>query len=404
MFYFSQAIFNNLIPALTVWMVFFSVDPRSALSESPPDASPISEKEKIEKETSEIKGKIETRQKEVQKFTREELDTVNRLNEIDESLNRVRKQVFVLEKELAALAAQIEKTETRLKHLKEQIDQTEAVASRRVVGLYKLHMLGKIHILAGADSMNDFFQRKKALERVLAHDENLLERLRQQQTDLQETATRLREKNETRSRLQSEYDTQMAELARRKADREALLDRIRTRKSLARASLFALKRSADKLDQKLKQLHREDRKEESGDAAGNSFAALKGLLKMPVGGKITSLFGPYKNTEFDTLNFQSGIQISAERGKPIHSVAPGEIIFSSWFKGYGNMIIIDHGNHYYTLYAHAEELFKSKGEPVENGETIATVGDTGSIAGPGLHFEVRHYGKPVDPLEWLKKE
>lgn len=403
MFYFSQTFFKNLIPVLVVWMVFLSVDHRSALSESAPDESPVSEKEKIEKEASEVKGKIETRQKQVRKFTREELDTVNRLNEIDQTLNRLRKQVSVSERDLAILAARIETAEARLSHLKEQIDRTETVASRRVVGLYKLNTLGKIHILAGADSMNDFFQRKNALERVLAHDEDLLERLRKQQTELRETADRLREKNEARTRLQSEYDAQMTEMTRRKAGREALLDRIRTRKSLARASLFALKRSADKLDRKLQQLHQEGRKKESRDAADNSFAALKGLLNMPVGGKITSLFGPYKNTEFDTLNFQSGIQITAERGKPIHSVAPGEIIFSSWFKGYGNMIIIDHGNHYYTLYAHAEELFKSKGEPVETGEPIATVGDTGSIAGPGLHFEVRHHGKPVDPLEWLKK-
>ena len=67
------------------------------------------------------------------------------------------------------------------------------------------------------------------------------------------------------------------------------------------------------------------------------------------------------------------------------------------------MIIIDHGDHYYTIYAHAEEVFKNKGEMVEPGEVIATVGDSGSMIGPALHFEVRHHGKPEDPLNWLKK-
>jgi septal ring factor EnvC (AmiA/AmiB activator) len=66
------------------------------------------------------------------------------------------------------------------------------------------------------------------------------------------------------------------------------------------------------------------------------------------------------------------------------------------------MIIIDHGNHFYTLYAHAEEIFKAKGDYVEAGEVIATVGDTGSMIGPKLYFELRHHGKPVNPLEWLK--
>ena len=403
MFYFSQTVFKNLISALAVGIIVFLADGRCALSETPPEEPPASEKERIEQEASAVKDKIETRQKAVRKFTRKELETVERLNEIDKSLNRVQKQVSASEKELADLSTQIEATGTRLKGLMEKIDQTETTASRRVVGLYKLNSLGKIHILAGADSMNDFFQRKNALERILSHDEQLLATLKKQQAELQDLAEHLRKKKEARSRLQSEYDSRMRELTRQKTRRAALLEQIRTRKSLARASLFALKRSADKLDQKLKALQQEPRPKEPAETAQGRFAALKGLLNMPVRGKITSFFGPYKNTEFDTLNFQSGIQIAADRGKPIHSVAPGEIIFSNWFKGYGNMIIIDHGNHYYTLYAHAEELFKSKGEPVKTGETIASVGDTGSISGPGLHFEVRHHGKPVDPLEWLKK-
>ncbi len=122
---------------------------------------------------------------------------------------------------------------------------------------------------------------------------------------------------------------------------------------------------------------------------------------MPVKGKIVSHFGPYKNTEFNVKNFRSGIDIKAGKGSPIRAVCVGQILYSSWFKGYGNMIIIDHGNNFYTLYAHAEELFKTEGDHVETGEVIATVGDTGSMTGPGLHFEVRHHGKPLDPVKWL---
>ncbi len=135
----------------------------------------------------------------------------------------------------------------------------------------------------------------------------------------------------------------------------------------------------------------------------HAFTDLKGLLIMPVNGKIIEFFGPYTNTEFNLVNFRSGINISAERGEPIRAVYKGKTLYASWFKGYGNMIIIDHGDHYYTLYAHAEELFKKKGDPVEAGEVIATVGDTGSMAKPGLHFEVRYHGKPIDPAPWINQ-
>ena len=124
---------------------------------------------------------------------------------------------------------------------------------------------------------------------------------------------------------------------------------------------------------------------------------------MPVKGKIISFFGPFKNKKFNVVNFQSGIKIKADRGEPIRAVSDGHILYASWFKGYGNMIIIDHGNSYYTVYAHAEELFTSKGDRVEAGQVVATVGDSGSMIGPNLHFEIRHHGKPIDPLEWFKK-
>jgi septal ring factor EnvC (AmiA/AmiB activator) len=103
------------------------------------------------------------------------------------------------------------------------------------------------------------------------------------------------------------------------------------------------------------------------------------------------------------MNFRSGIDIQAERGEPIRSISAGLTIYANWFKGFGNMIIIDHGDHYYTVYAHLEEVFKVKGDRVEKGEVIATVGDSGSLMGPALHFEVRHHGKPVDPLKWIRK-
>jgi septal ring factor EnvC (AmiA/AmiB activator) len=139
------------------------------------------------------------------------------------------------------------------------------------------------------------------------------------------------------------------------------------------------------------------------DNGSPPFKKLKGLLNLPVSGKIISSYGHYRNADFNVMNFRSGVLIQADRGEPIHAVANGTTLFADWFKGYGNMLIIDHGDHYYTVYAHLEALFKARGESVDADEVIATVGDTATLAGPGLHFEVRHHGKPMDPLPWLRK-
>jgi septal ring factor EnvC (AmiA/AmiB activator) len=135
----------------------------------------------------------------------------------------------------------------------------------------------------------------------------------------------------------------------------------------------------------------------------SSFDAHKGLLNWPVRGKIVTSFGQSRDEKYDVTTFQSGINIQAARGEPVHAVSEGDTIYSGWFKSFGNMLIVDHGDHYYTVYAHLEEVFKVKGDRVEKDEVIATLGDSGSLIGPALHFEVRHHGKPVDPLQWIKK-
>ena len=142
----------------------------------------------------------------------------------------------------------------------------------------------------------------------------------------------------------------------------------------------------------------------AGDPSGASapFSGLKGLLNMPVKGKITSSFGSYRNAAFNVTNFRSGIDIQTDKGEPVRAVHNGRILYASWFKGYGNMMIIDHGASYYTVYAHVEEMFKSIGDRVDGGDVIATAGDTGSMNGARLYFEVRHHGKPLDPMDWLK--
>jgi septal ring factor EnvC (AmiA/AmiB activator) len=127
------------------------------------------------------------------------------------------------------------------------------------------------------------------------------------------------------------------------------------------------------------------------------------LLIFPVKGKIANLYGSYRHPRLNVPAFRNGIDIAAERGEPVKAVHAGAILYSSWFKGYGNVVIIDHGDHFYSVYAHLEDVFKSVDNHVEAGDVIATVGDSGAMGAAGLYFELRHHDRPLDPLEWLKR-
>ncbi len=132
---------------------------------------------------------------------------------------------------------------------------------------------------------------------------------------------------------------------------------------------------------------------------GSAFSALRGLLALPVRGELGSRFGGQRADGGVTWK---GLFIAAKGGDEVRAVAAGRVVYADWLRGFGNLLIIDHGDSYMTLYANAEALLKQVGEVIRGGETVATVGNSGGNAESGLYFEMRHEGRPFDPLDWVK--
>ncbi len=363
-----------------------------------------------------LEQKIKSSEAAVVSYTKKEAAVIRSLDEIERSLHRARKRVAASRGELDRIDREIAQNQQALDQLEKQIAIAETYASGRLVALYKLGWLGKINILASADSMGEMLQRERALSRILEQDEQHLKVLERDYHRLEALQARQQKRKAAKQVLENEHRLRAGEMLTEKQRKSAVLDGIRSKKSFELAAIELFREDAKNLDQAIRQLGRVIDREAASAAAKaaarketpikplpRAFTARKGLLKLPVKGKIKNAFGAYRNEKFKTKNFRSGIDISADRGEPVYAVFPGRVLYSSWFKGYGNMLIIDHGNHYYTVYAHVEEIFKQKGEAVEDHEVIATVGDTGSLAGPALYFEVRYRGKPLDPAKWIKK-
>jgi septal ring factor EnvC (AmiA/AmiB activator) len=347
---------------------------------------------------------IDTHKKEFISITEKETKVIAELENLNFDLNDARQTIFLVQKDIVKIDQLINENRDRSNALSKTIMQNEKYASQRIVALYKLSQIGKFNLLASTDSLYDFFHRKIALEKILHQDEMVLEILQENQNTLSLVHQDLDMQKEKKNALEKQLNAQIKEMTQKRQKRAQLLNKIRNKKALTLAAIESLKQSTEALNTTFSDFKKENPGERPyTDSSAHAFTDLKGLLIMPVNGKIVEFFGSYTNTEFNLVNFRSGINISAERGEPIRAVYKGKTLYASWFKGYGNMIIIDHGEHYYTLYAHAEELFKKKGDPVEAGEVIATVGDTGSMAKPGLHFEVRYHGKPIDPTPWINQ-
>lgn len=353
-----------------------------------------------------ISLKLEKQETALQTFTEKEVAIINSLNKTDIALNTARKRVSVLRSELVSLDKNIHKTTNAFNDLRKRIKTSEDYASNRLIAVYKLNMIGKMNVLASAESINDFFQRKITMEQILGYDEQIWGKLVKNKDRLQQLLDKMNAQKTKKLLLETDLNKQIYIMSNENEKRSKLLVDIQSKKRLGLAAIEALKQTATALDRTIRSLGQSFTPAPVSNKVKNispgAFRSFKGLLKMPVKGKIICFFGRHTNSHSKTVNFKTGIDIKADRGEPIYSVYDGQILYSNWFKGYGNMIIIDHGNHFYTVYAHAEELFKAKGDYVESGEVIATVGDTGSMIGPKLYFELRHHGRPVNPLDWLK--
>ncbi|MBA4368443.1 MAG: hypothetical protein C0403_12500 [Desulfobacterium sp.] len=360
-----------------------------------------------ERKVHEAKGKsknidleIQKHQAQIQNFSNEETSIINGLDDMELALNRVNVQVRKIRSDLSSLDEKMRKITSDSIKLQQQIRVTEEYIAKRISALYKLNLIGPMHILASADSVYDFIYRKFAMERILEYDDEVLAHHKENKKKLAMGLSDLDNQKKEKVFLESDLSKQIQIMTQKRTRKKDLLKDIQDKKTLELAAIDSLKQAAQALDQTILSLHVEPKKKISRKSA-SPFNEFKGLLKRPVKGKIISFFGPYQEGKYKVLNYRSGIEIKAERGEPIQAVHSGIVLYSGWFKSYGNMMIIDHGEHYYTLYAHAEELFKSKGDYVEAEEVIATVGDTASMTGSNLYFEVRHRGEPMNPLNWL---
>ncbi|MFZ5563945.1 MAG: peptidoglycan DD-metalloendopeptidase family protein [Thermodesulfobacteriota bacterium] len=364
----------------------------------PPPAWQIS---RLEEQARQIDREIETRTRELAAYGQKEVELVSGLHDIDLSLNQTRTQIQTISGAVDEVSRRIEDNRRAVRALEQRIGQNRQYAARRLTALYKLELMGRLNLPGSAESMFEFLATKRNIERICEYDAAVLKSYLSDKERLATLNRTLDAEKADKKALEVRLQEQHAVLDTERSKRERLLAGIRKEGSLQQAAIASLKQAARELDRTIAALHEDLAKTPTRTDGG--FSQRRGLLKMPVEGKIVGKFGKYTNPELNIINFRSGIDIAAGRGEPVRAVHRGQVVYATWFKGYGNMVILDHGDGFYTVYAHLQELLKKKGDAVDTHEVIATVGDTASMTGTALYFEVRHRGTPEDPMKWLRK-
>ena len=246
------------------------------------------------------------------------------------------------------------------------------------------------------------------LQQVAAQKKNELTQLQAtREAEQQNLLVDKRKREQVMNKLSAEIQQQRREISSLKRDERSLTDLVeRLNRVMAQQAARAASLQAQK---KLKEDPREGGPSRKTVAVNTEtpvafrsdrpFSGLKGLLRLPVAGELINRFGAPR--EGGGLSWK-GLFIRTAQGTAVKAIAAGQVVFSDWLRGFGNIVIVDHGEGYMSLYSNNESLYKQVGERVQPGDAIATVGNSGGQPDTGLYFEMRHQSRPVNPLLWVK--
>lgn len=287
-------------------------------------------------------------------------------------------------------AAALLEVEARLAEARDALSEARATLRVRLRALTRLDPLAWRRVLFSAATPTDYLRRRGLLRAVLRADAALEDRVARQETLLATLrADRTAAVQAVRAAEQA-LGRQREALEDERAVRHALLGMVRGERRLAEQLAAARRARLDAVPLTVTP----DRR------AG--IAAEKGRLPAPVNGRVVVGFGPVAHPEHGTTTFNGGLIFDAPYGAPVRAVHNGRVVYSGWYKGFGNLVIVDHGDAVHTLYGHLSAIRRARGEDVSAGAVIGAVGDAGSLRGPRLYFELRVSRRPVDPAPWLR--
>jgi len=331
-------------------------------------------------------------------------------------LEEIERRLAEKQAEVARLAARIRRTQSDIAALRGDIARLESQRTNEEEALARLlRVMYRVHTQGGALPLilsgDDPVTRATAvrhLASLAALDARLIREYRGTWERVADRKGREEARQQELATLHADAQREQAEVDREAAKRRTLLAKVGDERAYHERMVGELTEASRRLEAFIQELQDKQRKLAKApppkarvEPPGVGFGSLRGRLPWPTIGRIVAPFGAQVHPRFGTRTFRNGVDIEAAEGTDVTAVYGGHVIYTGWFKGYGNLIIVDHGTEYYTLYAHIAEIEVKEGEDVRQGQRIGTVGDTASLAGPRLYFEVRYQGKPQNPVEWL---
>lgn len=367
-------------------------------------------------ELKELRASIASLRRELAAAEESKGEAADALRDSERAISEANRRLYELNGKLRRLSDELAALSERSRGIKEGIQSQKETLSRLLHGMYVSGRGETLALALSGKAPGDIARNLRYLGYVARTRADLLADLQARLAALDLLAAETRDKQQAIAEAQAEQLQERAELAKKNATRAEVLNRVAREVARQRSQLGTLKRDEARLANLVDRLSRllarqappqpgtpraapmPGDKEPVLAAGSGRFRQLKGHLPLPVRGEVANRFG---NPRSDTGLQWRGLFIRAPEGDSVRAVAAGRVVFADWLRGFGNLLIVDHGDGYMSLYGNNESLYKQVGEAIGGGDAIATVGSSGGSPESGLYFELRYQGKAMDPLQWV---
>jgi septal ring factor EnvC (AmiA/AmiB activator) len=358
------------------------------IAEDPP-AAPTTDEERLRK----VHERRVALERELRRLRGEEKSLLGEVEQLEVELRLRTEELREIRLTLRRTQAQLDATVESVQELEERLAVARPALAAHARALYKLGEMSYMRLLLSVDQPTDFFRGYRFVTTLARRDRERVVAFRTDLADLKEQKAELEKRTAESIALRGRLVTARRRLDSQRKRKTELLTSIVEQKETHVAYVEELSQAEQRLERLLDGL--------GEGAVAIPVAAFKGSLPWPVRGPVRSGFGRRKHPRFETYTVHNGIEIGSPSDVEVRAVHEGTVVFAERFRGYGLMVVVDHGGKYHSLYAHLADLAVTVEQKVIAGDVVGLSGQ-GGLESPGVYFEVRHRGRPEDPLDWLQ--
>ena len=344
-----------------------------------------------------LRRKIAQQENAISRVGKKESAVLKNLRKIGSQLKLKKRELEIYKWNFKNNQKKIFSLEPRLKKAKQKIKSHEKILGLRLRSIYKERPMFPLRVAFSSNNVTDLMQRLKYMDLIVQQDSQMLqdyltklEQIKQDKSSLYTVRAKL-------VSLKKNAVSKKREIEKTNKEKSVYLKKIKRKKNLSvkvKKELLAASNNLNSLIDKLLM------KLVSGE--GLDISDKKGRLKLPLKGRILNKFGRKRVKEYESYIVYNGINVRARRGTPVQAVFDGKVLYTGELEGYGNLVIVGHGKEYHSLYGHLDSIKVAANKVVKTGEVIALSGDSGSLEGETLYFELRKNGKPIEPVRWFR--